>query len=181
MSTMSTTSTTSTTTPSTAAPTPAAEGTAHACGGGPCLDRRQLLVRAGTAGATVGAVALLAACGGSGGGSGGAGGGGAAATPGTDGSLAQLSDIPVGGAVSATAADGTKILLTQPQAGTVVGLSAICTHQGCTVLPDDAQLHCPCHGSTFDLEGKNVSGPAPKPLPSFAVLVENGAVFAQGS
>jgi Rieske Fe-S protein len=174
-------STTTTSSPSTAGPAP--EHAEHGCAGGHCLDRRQLLVRAGTAGATVGAVALLAACGAGGDspGAGGAGGSGGAATPGADGSLAQLSDIPVGGAVSATAADGSKILLTQPEAGTVVGLSAICTHQGCTVLPDDAQLHCPCHGSTFDLEGKNVSGPAPKPLPSFAVRVENGAVFAQGS
>lgn len=173
-------STTTTSSPSTAGPAPAPE---HTCGGGHCLDRRQLLVRAGTAGATVGAVALLAACGAGGDspGAGGAGGSGGAATPGADGSLAQLSDIPVGGAVSATAADGSKILLTQPEAGTVVGLSAICTHQGCTVLPEDTTLHCPCHGSTFDLEGKNMSGPAPKPLPPFAVRVENGAVFAQGS
>lgn len=171
-------STTTTSSPSTAGPTPAEAE--HSCAGGHCLDRRQLLVRAGTAGATVGAVALLAACG-AGGDSPGAGGSGGAATPGADGSLAQLSDIPVGGAVSATAADGSKILLTQPEAGTVVGLSAICTHQGCTVLPEDTTLHCPCHGSTFDLEGKNVSGPAPKPLPSFAVRVDNGAVFAQGS
>ncbi|WP_081596430.1 ubiquinol-cytochrome c reductase iron-sulfur subunit [Cellulomonas massiliensis] len=174
-------STTTTSSASTVAQGSAPDPAGHACGGGHCLDRRQLLVRAGTAGATVGAVALLAACGESADSPGSGGGGGGAATPGADGSLAKLSDIPVGGAVSATAADGSKILLTQPEAGTVVGLSAVCTHQGCTVLPDDAQLHCPCHGSTFDLEGKNVSGPAPKPLPAFAVRVEDGAVFAQGS
>ncbi|GAA4348257.1 QcrA and Rieske domain-containing protein [Angustibacter luteus] len=90
--------------------------------------------------------------------------------------LAQVADIPVGGAVSAQAADGTKILLTQPTAGEVVGLNAKCTHMGCTVAPGDKQLDCPCHQSSYDLTGKNISGPAPKPLAAFPVKVEGGAV-----
>jgi Rieske Fe-S protein len=123
---------------------------------------------------------VLAACGGGGsgdtsssGGGGGAGGGGS-----SDGVLAQLSDIPEGGAISAKDADGQPIILTQPEAGTVVGLSAICTHQGCTVAPDGDQIKCPCHGSVYDLEGGNVSGPAPKPLPGIDVHVTDGAVIA---
>jgi len=141
----------------------------HTCTG--CLSRRDVLVRAGVASVGVAAVGVLAACGVTGP-------TGPVATPGDDGSLARLDDIPVGGAVSATGPDGNPILLTQPQAGTVVGLSAICTHQGCTVLPDDGQLHCPCHGSVFGLDGSNVSGPAPTPLPTVEVHVRDGAVFA---
>jgi len=98
---------------------------------------------------------------------------------GTAASLAKLSDIPVGGAISAKGADGKPIILSQPTAGTVVGMSAICTHQGCTVAPDGAELKCPCHGSVYKAaDGSNVSGPAPKPLPSVAVKVVDGQVVA---
>jgi Rieske Fe-S protein len=91
--------------------------------------------------------------------------------------LAAVADVPVGGAVSSTL-DGKPILLTKQQAGTVVGLSAICTHQGCTVASDGGRLLCPCHGSVFALDGSVVSGPAPSPLPSVAVHVEGGEVLA---
>lgn len=91
--------------------------------------------------------------------------------------LARLADIPVGGAVAATL-DGQPILLVQPEAGTVVGLSAICTHQQCTVQPDDDRLLCPCHGSVFSLDGDNVSGPAPRPLDAVAVHVSGDDVLA---
>ena len=90
--------------------------------------------------------------------------------------LASLADIPVGGAVSATL-DGQPIILAQPEAGTVVGLSAVCTHQQCTVAPDDGRLLCPCHGSVYDLTGGNVSGPAPRPLDSVPVHIAGSDVL----
>ena len=131
--------------------------------------RRDVLVGAGLlAGAGV-----LAACGtGSSGDSGGG-------TPGarSTGPLAAVSDVPVGGAVAATL-DGKPILLTQAQAGTVVGLSAICTHQQCTVGPHGGELLCPCHGSVYALDGSNVSGPAPAPLPTVPVHIVGGDVLA---
>ena len=41
-----------------------------------------------------------------------------------------------------------------------------CTHLGCAYHWDDAkdQFLCPCHNSLFSVEGKVVSGPAPRPL-----------------
>jgi cytochrome b6-f complex iron-sulfur subunit len=149
----------------------------HTCGG--CLDRRELLTRAGGAGLAVAGVAVLAACGSSetpgGSTSDGAGtpSGGSGAEP-----LAQVADIPVGGALAATDADGNNILLVQASEGTITAVSAVCTHQGCQVAPDDDQLHCPCHGSVFGLDGSNVSGPAEKPLPAVEVHVQDGAVYA---
>jgi len=156
---------------------PTTETAEHSCAG--CYDRRQILVRAGLVTMGVAAAGVLAACGSSsdsGTGSGGSTGGDSSA--GSDGALAQLSDVPVGGAVAATGADGKPIILTQPEAGTVVALSAICTHQGCTVAPDGKELKCPCHGSVFDLTGEVVSGPAPSPLPGVDVHVSNGSVVA---
>lgn len=44
-------------------------------------------------------------------------------------------------------------------------LSAVCTHLGCTVGRADEGFHCPCHGSRFDVGGRNLAGPAPSPLP----------------
>lgn len=43
-------------------------------------------------------------------------------------------------------------------------LTAICTHLGCTVNAVDIGFKCPCHGSTYDLDGRNTGGPAPSPL-----------------
>jgi cytochrome b6-f complex iron-sulfur subunit len=72
-------------------------------------------------------------------------------------------------------------------------VSAVCTHLGCTVraeaLPqpemkavEGAPLRlthrflCPCHGSTYEGDGNNVSGPAPRPLAWFhlAVAADDG-------
>jgi Rieske Fe-S protein len=39
-------------------------------------------------------------------------------------------------------------------------VSAVCTHLGCTVLPGGPGYACPCHGSTFELNGTFVQGPA---------------------
>lgn len=46
----------------------------------------------------------------------------------------------------------------------VIALSAECTHLGCPVRPGGAMLKCPCHGGTFDLDGKVLDGPPPAPL-----------------
>lgn len=43
-------------------------------------------------------------------------------------------------------------------------MTAICTHLGCTVNAVETGYKCPCHGSTYDLEGENTGGPAPLPL-----------------
>lgn len=48
--------------------------------------------------------------------------------------------------------------------GRVRCMTAICTHLGCTVNAVETGYKCPCHGSTYDLEGGNTGGPAPLPL-----------------
>lgn len=48
--------------------------------------------------------------------------------------------------------------------------SAKCTHEGCTVtyLPGQSVIWCPCHDGRFDLNGRVLSGPPPRPLPPYA-------------
>jgi Rieske Fe-S protein len=55
--------------------------------------------------------------------------------------------------------------------GTYRALSATCTHLGCTVQyrPDLREIWCACHNGIYDLNGRNVSGPPPRPLTVFDV------------
>lgn len=58
----------------------------------------------------------------------------------------------------------------------IVALSAICTHQGCTVGYNSTaiDIECPCHGSIYSLTGSVINGPAPSPLHSYSVsLADN--------
>jgi cytochrome b6-f complex iron-sulfur subunit len=50
-------------------------------------------------------------------------------------------------------------------------VSAVCTHLGCITRwkPENNLIECPCHGSKFQSNGTVVAGPAPRPLPHFAI------------
>ena len=57
-------------------------------------------------------------------------------------------------------------------------LTAVCTHQQCTVNVGETNLPCPCHGSVYDLDGQVVNGPASQPLSNLLVTInDTGAVF----
>lgn len=51
----------------------------------------------------------------------------------------------------------------------VYALNLVCTHLGCTVNVTPTGLICPCHGSTFDREGRVLEGPADRPLERYVV------------
>jgi cytochrome b6-f complex iron-sulfur subunit len=55
----------------------------------------------------------------------------------------------------------------------VYAISAICTHLGCITQwkPELHLIACPCHGSQFQMNGAKITGPAPRPLPHFAVTL----------
>ena len=48
-------------------------------------------------------------------------------------------------------------------------LSPICTHRGCTVNVQGDRLVCPCHGSTYDRDGRVLKGPAQRALARYPV------------
>src|SRR5512133_1002703 len=53
----------------------------------------------------------------------------------------------------------------------IVALSAICTHQGCTVgyHAGAGDIECPCHGSVYSTSGSVLAGPAPAALRTYSV------------
>ena len=55
------------------------------------------------------------------------------------------------------------------QGESVYALNLVCTHLGCTVNVTSTGLICPCHGSSFDREGKVLQGPADRPLERYQV------------
>lgn len=57
--------------------------------------------------------------------------------------------------------------------------SAVCTHLNCTVQYQDStrQVWCACHNGLYDLNGKVVGGPPPKPLEEYAVHVRGDEVI----
>ena len=60
---------------------------------------------------------------------------------------------------------------------TFTAMTAVCTHEGCTVGEFDGSLFiCPCHGSEYSTTGAVVQGPAPTALTRFATQFANGVL-----
>lgn len=95
--------------------------------------------------------------------------------------LASVAEIAEGEAIPVLVGDTPMILAHTPE-GEFRAFSAICTHQGCKVLPDAEQpeiLECPCHRSEFDTyTGAVLKGPAEEDLPEFPVTVQDGKIVA---
>lgn len=59
----------------------------------------------------------------------------------------------------------------------VRAFNAICTHVECTVeyRSDRRDIFCNCHNGVYDLNGKNVAGPPPRPLEMYQVTLRGEA------
>ncbi len=75
-------------------------------------------------------------------------------------------------------------ILVRTAAGELRAFSAVCTHLNCTVQyrPDISHIWCACHNGHYDLNGKNVEGPPPRPLDTFVVNARgNQIVVSKGA
>jgi len=72
-------------------------------------------------------------------------------------------------------------LLIRTTTGDYRALSATCTHLSCTVQyrEDLRQVWCACHNGVYDLNGRNISGPPPRPLELFDVQVRGDEIFVR--
>ena len=70
-------------------------------------------------------------------------------------------------------------ILVRTPTGEVRAFSAICTHLNCTVQyrPDFQHIWCACHNGHYDLHGKNIAGPPPRPLEMYEVNVAGDDVY----
>lgn len=57
--------------------------------------------------------------------------------------------------------------------------SAVCTHLECTVQyrRDMHLIWCACHNGKYDLNGRNISGPPPRPLEEFRVVIKGEEIY----
>ena len=69
-------------------------------------------------------------------------------------------------------------LLVMTAEGEYRAMSAVCTHLSCTVQyrNDLHQVWCACHNGLYDLNGRNVSGPPPRPLEAFQIHVRGDEI-----
>lgn len=69
-------------------------------------------------------------------------------------------------------------LLVRLADGSYRALSAVCTHLNCTVQyrSREHDIWCACHNGVYDLQGRTVSGPPPRPLEEYDVHVRGEEV-----
>ncbi len=64
-------------------------------------------------------------------------------------------------------------LLVRTPTGEYKAFSAVCTHLDCIVQyrPDMRLIWCACHNGQYNLSGKNIAGPPPRPLEEYVVNI----------
>lgn len=75
------------------------------------------------------------------------------------------------------------IIVIRKKNGDFRALAATCTHLDCNVQykSDTEQIWCACHNGFYNIEGKNISGPPPKPLAQYQVNIsEDKIVVSKG-
>ena len=72
-------------------------------------------------------------------------------------------------------------LLVHTADGEYRAMSAVCTHLNCTVQyrSDLREVWCACHNGKYNLDGRNISGPPPRPLEAFDVQVRGDEIFVR--
>jgi len=147
------------------------------------LTRRRFCAHACQAASLVAFGSLVAGCGGS---PTSPSGGSAPALPSVDGivsggrvSITVDASSPlnnVGSAAIIRASSGS-YLASRTGQDTFAVLTAICTHEGCTIDGFQSSTYvCPCHGSQFNVNGGVTKGPASQSLTQFASTFSNGAL-----
>ena len=92
--------------------------------------------------------------------------------------VGKMEDIPQNGA-KIIKFNKKAVILVRNEHNQIRALSAVCTHLGCIVeyKPDQRNFKCNCHGSVFDLSGKNIAGPAPAPLQPYRVELKQDDII----
>jgi Rieske Fe-S protein len=70
------------------------------------------------------------------------------------------------------------VILIKTAEGNLKAFSAVCTHLDCTVQykKELGLIWCACHNGKYDLTGRNVSGPPPRPLDEYRVTLQGDEI-----
>jgi cytochrome b6-f complex iron-sulfur subunit len=78
------------------------------------------------------------------------------------------------GTAALVTASGRAFLVAHTGQDTFVAVTAICTHEQCTVSTFQNQIYeCPCHGSQYSTSGSVIRGPATRSLTQFTAAFAN--------
>ena len=75
---------------------------------------------------------------------------------------------------------GTKpVILVRTANDEYRAFSAVCSHLDCTVQfkKEIGMIWCACHNGKYDLTGRNVAGPPPRPLEPFKVIIQGEEIL----
>ena len=74
-------------------------------------------------------------------------------------------------------------ILIRTPSGELRAFAATCTHLACIVQyrPDLGHIWCACHNGHYDLNGKNIAGPPPRPLDPYVVNVRGDQIVVSKS
>ncbi len=69
-------------------------------------------------------------------------------------------------------------IVVRTASGELRAFAATCTHLSCTVQyrPDLEHIWCACHNGHYDLHGRNISGPPPRPLDAYDANVQGDEI-----
>ena len=69
-------------------------------------------------------------------------------------------------------------IIVRTAAGDYRAFAATCTHLACTVQyrADLEHIWCACHNGHYDLNGRNIAGPPPRPLEAYDMNVRNDEI-----
>ena len=93
---------------------------------------------------------------------------------------AKQDEVPPGGS-KIFPFGGEPGILIRDASGEYRAFTAVCTHLGCTVQYKTAtrQIWCACHNGQYDLQGRNVAGPPPRPLEAYEVHVSGDDIVVE--
>lgn len=71
------------------------------------------------------------------------------------------------------------VLLIRTAEDKLLAFDAVCTHLDCTVQykKEMGVIWCACHNGKYDLTGRNISGPPPRPLQPYRVIQKGEEIY----
>lgn len=95
--------------------------------------------------------------------------------------IAKVADLKAGVPVLAEYGDDVLFVVKNDESSFSV-FDAACPHVRCKLQynPATNEFDCPCHASSFTIEGKRISGPAPRDMYSATFEVVGGEVVVSG-